>query len=695
MKLDNKNSLISPAAKQILSLSPGIILLIIYLLSIAVRFSLAFLFRHGPTMQIDESLYINIAKSLAAGEGIAYRSQPIPYMYIFYPIVLAPLYLFPLPFDLYRVVQLYNAVLISTSIFPVYLFAKDFSGSRKKALLASALTLLMPDMQLAGFQMAESVVWPLSLCLIFFSCRLFLSDDKKILYGVLTGLLSALLFWTKPGAIAMGLVLLLSALFLPEDTEFRKRRHAALTGLIVCVSLIVSFYALYVFVFGYNFSLLGLYKKQLTQVSGSWFAAVAEFSLLQLILFAIACGGVCFVLPYACFRTYDASRKCFLSAFTVGLVVTAIGTAALVDMFLWNGSFTNPQLHLRYMAMYVPVMVVFSLAANLPNAKKLPLVVFLSVVAVLSVVPGGSVGFVKGESTYIDSLALSAWLSDFNVPYIAGIILSVLLVLYLIFLSFWALHRKLTPVVQKICFAFLTLFLLYNNICGYIACNSHPDLKNYGADAVEMNLLLESRPEEVLIITQQSYDNPFSYFLESRIRKPYQQVTLDALAESLSKTKGVYSPFIPEDQSPNVGNHSTPETDTFLFGAFVAEHVEFSPSVSLRKSQNENFTLAQVPDGNPLASTILHGLDANNLSEGNSAQLFVLDESRYKNGRLPFSLLAYARENAASLVIENAGKQQVITLSPRPNTYKISLLPGDTVLTAQNGDVVILTYQTG
>ena len=166
MKSDKKITPITPVSNQIFFHRPWLFVLCIYLLSIVVRFSLAFFFRHGPTVQIDESLYINIAKSLAAGEGIAYRSQPVPYMYIFYPILLSPLYFSPLPFDLYRVIQLYNAVLISSSAFPIYLFAKEFIGSRKKAFLASSLTLLMPDLQMAGFLMSESVVWPLSLWLI-------------------------------------------------------------------------------------------------------------------------------------------------------------------------------------------------------------------------------------------------------------------------------------------------------------------------------------------------------------------------------------------------------------------------------------------------------------------------------------------------------------------------------------------------
>ena len=105
-----KSELSLTTEKKPFPISPGLVLILFYLFGIGVRFGLALLFRHTPTVQIDESLYINIAKSLAAVEGITYRSQPVPYLYIFYPLLLTPLYFFPLPFDLYRVLQLWNAL---------------------------------------------------------------------------------------------------------------------------------------------------------------------------------------------------------------------------------------------------------------------------------------------------------------------------------------------------------------------------------------------------------------------------------------------------------------------------------------------------------------------------------------------------------------------------------------------------------
>lgn len=672
---------------------PVRILFGLYLLSVLLRFLLSYYLRHMPSIYVDESLYINIAKSLAAGEGIAYRSQPVLYPYIFYPLLLVPLHLFPTPFDLYRIIQLYNVVLISSSAFPAYLFARDFTGDKRKALLAASFTLLMPDLQIAGLLMAESVIWPLSLWLIFFSCRLFLSEEKRLFNGVMVGFFSALLFWTKPGAIAMGIILLLSALFLGEKPQIQKRRPAVLAGFAVCGVLIVFFYVLYVFVFHYSMSLLGLYRKQLTVVTAAWVAAVIEFSLLQLLLFAIACGGVFFVLPLVSYVGYDEDRKQFISAFLIGLVVTAVGTAALVDMFQWNGSYTNPQLHLRYMAMFVPVMFVFSLGASFPQqTKKRSLLLALGGMAVLVVFPGASVGFVKGESTYMDSFALSAYLSDF-IPPTVGIILTAALVLFLAWLCL-QIARDQTSSLKKHSLVFFALFLFYNNTCGYIACTYPKDENGCGSDAVQMNAVLEELPGDVLIVTQQLYNETLSYCLESRLRKPYQQVTIDALIEALAETDGVYRPFIPEDQSPNVGNHLTPETNTFLFGATVADHVEFSPSAQVQKSANDWYALVKVPEGERMADTMLYGIDLQTLHENQQSKLYVFDDSLYRKGKLSFTLLAYSNEPSVSLVIENTNRQMTFPLSENPQMINLSLRPGETVITAVGGDAMIPTYST-
>ncbi len=686
----------SPSLINNCSAHPGILLFALFLIAVLFRFVFAVSFTGAPMITIDESLYTNIARSLATGEGIAYRSQPINYMYIFYPLLLVPLYLIPLPFDLYRTVQFYNTLLICSSLFPVYLFTKDFTGSRKKALVAGVITLLMADMQMATLLMSECVVWPLSLWLVYFAYHLFTDNHPRISHGLMVGLLTALLFWTKPGSIAMGIVFLLAALTLGQKQQVRRRLPAALSGCILCLVLIALFYALYVFVFGYDMSILGLYNKQLTQISAKWIAAVAEFSVLQLLLFAVSCGCVFFVVPYACYQCYKTEQKSFIVAFIAGLIISAVGTAAFVDMYKWNESFINPQLHLRYLAMYIPVMVSLSLAVPAEKWKSSKLLIpSLLVLSLFILFPGVKVGFVEGSSTYMDSFALSAYLNSDSIPFFVNYAVSAITVIFLLILCYLLYHKPNHPYLFRIALAFFACLLICHNISGYVVSDQNKLIPpDFAQDAREVNEIVENSHEEILGVMQQQYDEILTYWLESRIRKPLQQVTVDCLTSELEKTDGVYLPFIPDNQAPNINNRLTPQTSTFLLGSTVAQHVELNPELDINQTQNSWFTLVHVPEGMRFFDTALFNMKNNTLGADEQATLVVFDESRYDDGKLTLAFYAYSNTPGAKLSVELDGvTMRLISLATEQDEiYRISMPKGQITLTAIGGDVIIPVY---
>ena len=674
-----------------------LILPCMWLASVLVRFILALIFRHGPTVIIDESLYTNIARSLTAGEGIAYRSQPVPYMYIFYPLMLVPMYLFRLPFDLYRMTQLWNAMLMSTALFPMFLFARDYTKDERKALLCAGILLLMPDMAMAGYMMSECVVWPLSMWLIYCSWRLTAEEEKGLRYGILTGVFSALMFWTKPGAVAMGAVILLVTLILALREKNGKKAKAAGAGIAVLLGMIIAFYLLYVFGFGYEMSVLGLYDKQLTKVDGRWILAVAEDTILQLLLFAIACaGGIYFIFPFAYFKEFSKAQKNFIIAMGAGLFACALGTAALVDMYQWNESFTNMQLHLRYMAMYVPVMFVLSavITERKEKSNKALLIAFV-VMTVLIIFPGARIGSVRGESTSIDSMALSAYLkAEGRFSEVTGVILTVITVLFITGVLRELAQRGISKKLQQMCTGFFVFFLVFNCACAYMAGNIKVTA-GVMQDAREANQWLEEQQGDILGVTQKYYNNIKTYWEESQFRKPMQETTIENLIVELSKTDGIYEPFVPIDQSPNEGNHSTPETNTFLLGATIAEHMELSKYTTAKKTQNGFYTLVQAEDGQPLVDSMLFGLNESKLEEDSQATLYLVDrKGRYEDGQLTVTVTAAARKEGTKLEVTSGGETIIVELSNEVKDYELKFEGGTPIFRAVDGDVEILSYRT-
>ena len=116
-------------------------ILFLYLISFLVHCVLNIVVNEGPTVIIDEGLYPNIARSLAWDGEVAFRSQPVNYPYILYPILLVPIFRLNhlLGGDIYRYVQFFNTVLVTSSVIPIWLFALDFTQNKRKAFFSALL----------------------------------------------------------------------------------------------------------------------------------------------------------------------------------------------------------------------------------------------------------------------------------------------------------------------------------------------------------------------------------------------------------------------------------------------------------------------------------------------------------------------------------------------------------------------------
>ena len=108
-------------------------LFIIYFSVVIIRFLLAIITSAYPMVNIDEFLYYGMARSIAEGKGLMFRGQPANYSYILYSLVLSPIYLLGIKGQLlYRVLQLWNTLIISLSVFPLYNIANRIINLRTR-----------------------------------------------------------------------------------------------------------------------------------------------------------------------------------------------------------------------------------------------------------------------------------------------------------------------------------------------------------------------------------------------------------------------------------------------------------------------------------------------------------------------------------------------------------------------------------
>ena len=690
--------------------SAGMILLAIYVLSFAVRLVCALLFRKNPLVVIDENLYTNLACFLSDGFTVSYRGQPIDYPSLLYPLLLCPVYLLErlLGGDIFRWIQVFNCLLMASSVFPAYLFAKDFSGNEKKALLAAGLCMLMPDMLFSELLMTEPLLWPLALWMTVFAYRAYRdaeSGKMSVKNGVLTGVFTFLMFVTKPGAICAGAVLI--ALLLIRALGKKQPVLPSMLPVLTVLALIAVWYgAYYLFLDRANTGALGLYDKQLSEFKPSDLLIMAEAALLTPLMCVFALCGVFALLPVIRSREYTADRRFFVFAYIAALLCVGIGSAVFVSPYKWEGGVGAIPVHMRYIAMFLPAFFTFTLSLPEREKKKKSsslrkkggekhsredtlTMVLLAVCAVLYIFPGVRMGFADGQGASIDAPTLGAFSqSAYLEGNLLGWILTAVTVMFTLFLIFVCLDKGCGTVMIRLSCVFLAGSMLFNSVCVAVNLDRVKDT-TYVDDALEINRIIREKRGHVLGATPLEYSDIWSVWLDAHLDTALSEVTCEQLSVELQKHDGYYVPFVPVVQSPNKNSVLTPEADTFVLGITVAEHMELTGGNDIYTTQNGYFTVVTVRDGNRLADTAFIRLSRNTLNRKytNNA-IWIMDPARQSAQQLEVTLWA---KGEGRLKVADTVFQLTDALTPYTVTVKGCRKVS---VEALDGDVTLTTYTT-
>ncbi len=117
----------------------------------------------GPFIMVDELIYSELARSVAAGEGFRVRDVPAGGFSLVYPLLISPAYaLFDSLPDAYAAVKTLNALYMSLAAVPAYLLARRLLGPGL-SLAAAVLAVAVPSLAYTGTVMTENVFYPLFL----------------------------------------------------------------------------------------------------------------------------------------------------------------------------------------------------------------------------------------------------------------------------------------------------------------------------------------------------------------------------------------------------------------------------------------------------------------------------------------------------------------------------------------------------
>ena len=646
---------------------------------VIIRYLLALATSSYPTVGIDEFLYSSLARSIATKGRLLYYGQPANYSYILYPLVLSPVYLiFQEGADFYRILQLWNILLMSLSVFPIHALCRKMLHGNRKTLWVTALCMLLPDFILGQRIFSEAILYPLFFGSIYYIYRFMEDREPKCLLAV--GILGGLMYCTKPGSMVHAVLFLIIALGGSLAKKERKGTLCAAGGLLAFCAVSAFFWCLARYAFGYNGNLLSIYNEQLGEAElhlDAFFKSVLKYPYY----FILSCGIIGFIYPLLTWKYWDTQGKRFGLFVLVSIIVLIIGTSWIINRDEYNVAL----LHIRYMAMYIPLVLLLCFLpggatdtdsrkakrareAMKPRMPVWPGIILAFVVA-STFVWGCKTGAQVDEIYPLMSLAV---LTDRVFPLssqMAGNIVIVILCL----VSFCILIRyRGKGILQRICIAALGLFMMINTVCGYVIT------------AKEVNTKMAREAWDTLRLTD---GHDFIYLktihgqldcgINLNTKRNPDMLLLNNLLQNLDENNGCYVPFVPVEARGFRPELLTADTDTLVLDDASYSLIKLnSDTATMQVSPQTKFGVIHFTRGERLLDSAIGNVFNRELNKDSTGVLLLFNRELLQRPlTIRFDISSQKPQNMdVSCVYE----KQTIQLSAGHYWYEVTFnRPGD------------------
>lgn len=651
-------------------------LLLIYVSSVLVRYLLALATRNYPTVSIDEFLYYSLGRSIATEGSLLYLGQPAIYNYIVYPLIISPVYLlFGHGTNYFRIIELWNIILMSLSVFPFFGLCNAMVRRRKTALWLTGLFMLLPCFILGEFIYSEAIIYPLLFSLMY--CVYRYLRDNRIRYTIWIGILGALLYYSKPGA-AIPAVLALA--FFAVTALRQKSGKAGIQVLAGAGCLAVSFFALKLVaeqVLGYRGALLSVYDDQVVASKDYnieyFFSTAGKYPYY----FIIAGGVLPFIVSLWRLSEYDRNDKQYYLFLIICSLLTMIGTAWIV-----NRPERKEILYLRYVEMYLPVLLAYCFIPggeeheirSPHKATEILCFIILGYITACTAIWGST----TGTGNFTDShflISLSA-LFITNVMGIANILIVAIsgITLYLL------VRKTEKQTIMKTCCALLIVLAILNSIQGYITTGYNTDQKL--ADETEEIHRRIGDQEYIHVYAEDQCD----FGLDVNSRRNIFQITERDFRNNIIQNEGVYVPFVPSSARGMNAVLETPDVETIIVDEKIYPYIQFSANTSSFVSADNSFRVVHFVRSERLVDSIMNQMNSQTYS------LRV-----YNKGWLytPVKIRVEMESQKAQDLVISAGNSYTVQLSEGRFWYDFNIQnPVDEyIFTAQNNQITIYNYE--
>jgi Dolichyl-phosphate-mannose-protein mannosyltransferase len=308
----------------------------------------------APWIAPDEQLYGLLGRSLVAGDGLKVLGQSVPYYSLLYPLLVGLPTLWSDAAGAVTWVQALQALLMSVTAIPAYLWARPLAGPRY-ALLAAGLCVLIPGLVYSGLLMSEALYYPVA-TLAVWALALTLAEPTLRRQAFLLGAVGlALLTRLQAVGFAGAIVIAIALLALTEGSRapFRRMRPTLAALGVVAVAWIGSRIAL-----GGVGQLLGAYAP-LAHARAYSLTDIARSIAWQtgaLVLFTLAIPLVALAV-----LTWDTLRRREPDVRVRALVAAAAGylAATVIEVSAFASRFVQHVTERQLLSIFPPLFVVF------------------------------------------------------------------------------------------------------------------------------------------------------------------------------------------------------------------------------------------------------------------------------------------------------------------------------------------------
>lgn len=600
--------------RHLLLEKPWLSLLLLYIATVVLHYLLALFSSGHATVGIDEYLYYSIARSVATEGRLLFQGQPADYSFILYPLVISPIYaIFDEGATFYRLIQLWNILLMSLSVFPIYGLCKAMLQDTKKSLGLTALFFLLADFTLGQYILGECIIYPMFFTLLYCAHRYLVSKDAK--QALFIGLLGALLFFTKPGAVLPCFVFL--GFFLIQGIRKKEKKDIvnAVAGLGAFLAVFVAFIVLVKGVLHYEGTLFSIYAKQIIPVDGLHLDVFLKYLVLYPYYLILSCGILGALYPLVRSKYWQKGHQLFATLIMICLIGMIVGTA-------WSVKRVEPestQMHMRYMNMYLPLALLFSCLPTtnepvLPKKQKQPMsplvpIVLLYIIACTLIF--GSHAGADSEGYPSPACAIINKLSGNSGG--ASLAVSLLIILGCIFTYFiYSLPHKNNK-LKHISIAVMAVFMALNTAQCVAVYR-----ENYQMDIAKHNKnILEALKDKDYIYLVSDNRSVNSIF-DVNTKKNITFIQYYDFFNQLGQTDGSYVPFVPAEYRATKPTYHTPDVDTLVLPASLYHAIAFTSYTSV-EVVDDVYYIVTFDKEKPLIDCIVGNIFNNTLAPGSTA----------------------------------------------------------------------------